>query len=42
MFVKGRFEAIGDRDRFLRRTIAGDQLWVHYFQPGTKRASKEW
>jgi len=35
-----RFEAEGDG--FLERTVAGDETWVHYHQPETKKASKEW
>jgi histone-lysine N-methyltransferase SETMAR len=34
-----RFEA---GDGFLARIVAGDETWVHYHQPETKRASKEW
>jgi len=35
-----RFEAEGDG--FLGRTVIGDETWVHYHQPETKKASKEW
>ena len=35
-----RFEAEGDG--FLERTVMGDETWVHYHQPETKKASKEW
>jgi len=35
-----RFEA--DGDGFLRRIVTGDETWVHYHQPGTKKARKEW
>jgi len=35
-----RFEA--DCDGFLRRIVTGDEAWVHYYQPQTKKASKEW
>jgi len=35
-----RFEAEGDG--FIGRIVTGDETWVHYHQPGTKRASKEW
>lgn len=35
-----RYEAEGDD--FLQRIVTGDESWVHYFQPETKRASKEW
>ena len=35
-----RFEAEGDG--FLGRTVTGDETWVHYHQPETKKASKEW
>jgi len=35
-----RFEAEGDD--FLGQTVTGDETWVHYHQPETKRASKEW
>jgi histone-lysine N-methyltransferase SETMAR len=35
-----RFEAEGDG--FLARIVTGDETWVHYHQPETKRASKEW
>jgi histone-lysine N-methyltransferase SETMAR len=34
------FEAEGDG--FLARIVTGDETWVHYHQPETKRASKEW
>jgi hypothetical protein len=27
---------------FLHCIVTGDKCWVHYFQPETKRASKEW
>jgi len=35
-----RFEAEGDG--FLGRTVTGDETWVHYHQPETKKTSKEW
>jgi hypothetical protein len=35
-----RFEA--ESDCFLARIVPGDETWVHYHQPETKRASKEW
>ena len=35
-----RFEAEGDG--FLGRTVTGDETWVHYHQPETKKASKDW
>jgi histone-lysine N-methyltransferase SETMAR len=35
-----RFEAEGDD--FLERIVTGDGTWVHYHQPETKKASKEW
>jgi histone-lysine N-methyltransferase SETMAR len=35
-----RYEAEGDG--FLHRIVTCDECWVHYFQPETKRASKEW
>ena len=35
-----RFEAEGDG--FLGRIVTGDEIWVHYHQPETKKASKEW
>ena len=35
-----RFEAEGDG--FLGRIVTGDETWVHYHQPETKKASKEW
>jgi len=35
-----RFEAEGDG--FLGRIITGNETWVHYHQPETKKASKEW
>jgi len=28
--------------RSLGRTVTGDETWVHYHQPETKKASKEW
>jgi hypothetical protein len=34
------FEAEGDG--FLARTVTGHETCVHYHQPETKRASKEW
>jgi len=34
-----RFEA---GNCFLRRIVTGDEPWVHYHQPGNKKASKEW
>jgi len=35
-----RFEAEGDG--FLGRIVTGDETWVHYHQPETKKSSKEW
>jgi len=35
-----RFEA--EVDGFLGRIVTGDETWVHYHQPETKKASKEW
>jgi hypothetical protein len=35
-----RFEAEGYG--FLERTVMGDETWVHYHQPETKKVSKEW
>jgi len=35
-----RFEAEGDG--FIGRIVMGDETWVHYHQPETKKASKEW
>ena len=35
-----RFEA--DGDGFLGRTVTGDETWVHYHEPETKKANKEW
>ena len=35
-----RFEAEGDG--FLGRIVTGDETWVHYYQPETKKASREW
>jgi len=34
------FEA--EDDGFLGRIVTGDETWVHYHQPETKKASKEW
>jgi len=34
------FEAEGDG--FLGRIVTGDETWVHYHQPETKKASKDW
>ena len=34
-----RFEAEGDG--FLGRIVTGDETWVHYHQPETKKESKE-
>jgi len=31
-----------DGGGFLGRTVTGDETWVHYHQPETKKASKEW
>lgn len=35
-----RFEREGDG--FLARIVTGDETWVHFHQPETKRESKEW
>lgn len=35
-----RFER--ESDGFLARIFTGDETWVHFHQPETKRASKEW
>ena len=35
-----RFEVEGDG--FLVRIVTGDETWVHYDQPKTKKTSKEW
>jgi hypothetical protein len=35
-----RFEAEGNG--FPGRIIMGDETWVHYHQPETKKASEEW
>jgi len=35
-----RFEQEGEG--FLARIVTGDKTWVHFHQPETKRASKEW
>jgi len=35
-----RFEAEGDN--FLGRIVTGDETWVYYHQPKTKKATKEW
>ena len=35
-----RFETEGDV--FLGRIVTGDETWVHYHQPETKKGSKEW
>ena len=35
-----RFEA--ESDGFLGRIVTGDETWVHYHQPETKKARKEW
>ena len=29
-------------DGFLGRIVTGDETWVHYHQPETKKGSKEW
>jgi len=29
-------------DGFLGRIVMGDETWIHYHQPETKKASKEW
>lgn len=34
------YEAEGDD--FLHCIVIGHESWVHYFQPGTNQASKEW
>jgi [histone H3]-lysine36 N-dimethyltransferase SETMAR len=31
-----------DEDGFFDRIVTGDETWVHYFDPETKRASMEW
>lgn len=35
-----RFHAEGDA--FLRKIVTGDETWIHYNQPETKRSSKQW
>jgi hypothetical protein len=35
-----RFET--KSDGFIERIVTGDETWVHYHQPVTKKASKEW
>ena len=35
-----RFEADGDGS--LGRIVTGDEIWVHYHQPETKKSEKEW
>ena len=35
-----RFEAVGNG--FLGRIVTGDETWVHYHQPETKKVSKHW
>jgi hypothetical protein len=35
-----RFETEGDG--FLEKIVTGNETWVHYHQPETKKASKEW
>jgi len=35
-----RFEAEGDG--FLGRIVTGDETWVHYHQPETKKVKTEW
>lgn len=35
-----RFHVEGDA--FLGKIVTGDETWVHYHQPETKRSSKEW
>jgi len=35
-----RFEQEGDG--FLGRDVTRNETWVHYHQPETKKASKEW
>jgi len=34
------FQAEGDG--FLGRIVTGDETWVHYHQPETKKVSKKW
>jgi [histone H3]-lysine36 N-dimethyltransferase SETMAR len=29
-------------DAFLQRIVTGDESWVHYYEPETKRTSKQW
>jgi hypothetical protein len=29
-------------DSLLKRIVIGDESWAHYYQPETKRASREW
>jgi histone-lysine N-methyltransferase SETMAR len=48
--LKGRVDACqellkcfeSEGDGFLGRIVMGDETWVHYHQPETKKASKEW
>jgi histone-lysine N-methyltransferase SETMAR len=35
-----RYENEGDN--FLARTVTGDEIWLHHYEPETKRQSKEW
>jgi hypothetical protein len=29
-------------DGFLKHVITGDEIWVHCYDPGTKKVSNEW
>jgi len=31
-----------DKNEVLDKIVTGDKIWVHYFQPESKRNSKEW
>ena len=31
-----------DGDNFLNRIITGDEIWVHHYEPETKRQSTQW
>jgi histone-lysine N-methyltransferase SETMAR len=35
-----RYEA--DGESFLSRIVTGDEIWIHHFEPETKRQSVEW
>ena len=33
---------VNERDNFLDRIVTGDETWIHYYEPESKRQSMEW